>query len=143
MNNHVGATGDTLEKILRPTLKDMIFSVARHRICFETTFTYQFPLWTLQADQAGSQEDLQDWLDVCAADTLEATIHDRLDVSLSDSSVVWCMGDLGQLSIVNDYKSLCVATMNHQHTGKGIIQLYVVKNTGQNIPETYDCGLIS
>ncbi|KAH0360686.1 hypothetical protein KCU65_g9240, partial [Aureobasidium melanogenum] len=108
----------------------MIVSVARHETHVgDSNFTYQFPLWTLQNSQAKPQDDLRTWITSYAADAMRSMIQDRLHVSFSDISVVWSMGDSGQLAVVNDRHSLCVAIMDHQRVGKTIIQLYVVKNS--------------
>ncbi|KAH0008523.1 hypothetical protein KCU78_g11195, partial [Aureobasidium melanogenum] len=130
MNNPHAATGDTLERISRPAFSDMIVSVARHKTGFaDSTFTYQFPLWNFSATQSGSQDHLRTWINPFVADTMKSTIQDRLDVSLTDMSVVWCMSGSGQVAVVNDKNSLCAAIMDHQYTGKRVVQLYVVKNS--------------
>lgn len=116
----------------RPAFKDMIVSIARHKIdTSDSTFTYQFPLWALKMGQPTSQDYLDDWLSVLAAEILEMFIQKHLGIPLADISVVWSMSGSGQLAVVNDRPSLCAAIMDHQRSSKPVIQLYVVKNSSK------------
>ena len=62
---------------------------------------------------------------------LKKIIEMRLNVSLADMSIVWCLVGSGQLAVLNDIQSLRAVILDHQTAGKHAIQLYVVKKFGK------------
>jgi hypothetical protein len=124
-------SGDTSNKVSRPSFDEMIISVTRHRKSDEDdAFTYQFPVEVLKDDDEDSDPSC-DYLEEDAFKDLKTKLEHRLKISLTGMSTMWCLAQSTQLAIVNDRDSLCAAIMNHQYAGEDVVELRVVKNSGK------------
>jgi hypothetical protein len=123
---------DASDTVSRPEFDDMIVSVTRHRKSGEDdTFTTQFPLEILKDKGDNSYDSSSEYLDEGAFQTLKSRLEDRLKISLTGMSIMWCLIKSDKLAMVNDRDSLCAAVMDHQLADKNVVELYVVKNSGK------------
>lgn len=123
----------------RPELEHMIVSINRQKLVSDDMeWTTQFPLNDLRNSTTG------DFLiNQLSYSRLIGEISDKIRSNVGEEglSVVWVMSAINQLGIVRDNGSLKAAVLDHQHAGKHIIQLYVVREKGKsavssNIPTT-------
>ncbi|KAG9750162.1 hypothetical protein KCU73_g6648, partial [Aureobasidium melanogenum] len=120
----------------RPELEHMIVSVNRQKIVSDDMdWTTQFPLDDLRSSTTGNFSISQ-----LSHSRLVGEISEKIrsNVESEGLSVVWVMSNINQLGIVRDTGSLRAAVLDHQHAGKHIIQLYVVreKAEGTVLPES-------
>jgi hypothetical protein len=127
------ATDNTPCTVSRPKLDEMIVSVNRRQdlLTIDNAFTCQFPLSDLTYFHANPTNIPVMWLKQVAYTDLLTLLEARLKTCLDEMTIVWCLAETGQLAIVNDRSSLCAAIMNHQHSGKHLIQLYIVDDSGK------------
>ncbi|KAH0360687.1 hypothetical protein KCU65_g9241, partial [Aureobasidium melanogenum] len=120
----------------RPELGHMFVSVNRQKIVSDDIdWTTQLPLEDLRSSTTGDFS-----INQLSHSRLVGEISDKIrsNVESEGLSVVWVMSNINQLGIVRDNGSLRAAVWDHQHAGKHIIQLYVVreKAEGTVLPES-------
>jgi hypothetical protein len=127
------ATDNTPGTVSLPKLDEMIVSVNRRQdhSSIDNAFTCQFPLSDLTYFHANSTNIPVMWLKQVGHTDLKILLGTRPKTCLDEMTIVWCLAETGQLAIVNDRSSLYAAIMNHQHSGKHLIQLYLVDDSGK------------
>ncbi|THY65990.1 hypothetical protein D6C91_00746 [Aureobasidium pullulans] len=112
----------------RPLLEHMIVSVNRHKLANDDTdWTTQFPLKKLRITPVNPIT-----IDQFIYSRLQGEIMENLrnDTDAEGLTIVWVMSTTNQLGIVRDNDSLKAAILDYQHTGKHIVQLYIIRGNG-------------
>lgn len=114
----------------RPFLEHMIVSINRHKLANDDTdWTTQFPLKKLRITPVNPIT-----IDQCIYSRLQGEIMENLrnDTDAEGLTIVWIMSTTNQLGIVRDNDSLKAAILDYQHTGKHIVQLYIIRENGMS-----------
>ncbi|TIA22537.1 hypothetical protein D6C81_03284 [Aureobasidium pullulans] len=112
----------------RPLLEHMIVSINRHKLANDDTdWTTQFPLKKLRITPVNPIT-----IDQFIYSRLQGEIMENLrnDTDAEGLTIVWVMSTTNQLGIVRDNDSLKAAILDYQHTGKHIVQLYIIRENG-------------
>lgn len=108
----------------KPSEDDMILSITRHRHSdTDVTYTYQFPLSSLESKRISDQAILSG---------LKAILCARLNTDKDDHSIVWRMSETNQIAFVNSKNSFTAAVLDHMNANKKTIQLFVVRNDSKS-----------
>ncbi|THY33778.1 hypothetical protein D6C92_00501 [Aureobasidium pullulans] len=122
-------TGQTMATS-RPLLEHMIVSINRHKLANDDTdWTTQFPLKKLRITPVNPIT-----IDQFIYSRLQGEIMENLrnDTDAEGLTIVWVMSTTNQLGIVRDNDSLKAAILDYQHTGKHIVQLYIIRENGMS-----------
>ncbi|CAD0022791.1 unnamed protein product [Aureobasidium pullulans] len=112
----------------RPLLEHMIVSINRHKLANDDTdWTTQFPLKKLRITPVNPIT-----IDQFIYSRLQGEIMENLrnDTDAEGLTIVWVMSTTNKLGIVRDNDSLRAAILDYQHTGKHIVQLYIIRENG-------------